>query len=49
MTRGYSVTYKEQQVVKSVTQLSKDEEIDIHFHDGKVQAKIIEIHEGGEK
>lgn len=49
MTRGYSVTYKDQQVVKSVTQLTADEEIDIHFHDGKAQAKIIKTLEGGGK
>lgn len=41
MTRGYSVAYKDVQVVNSITKLTKDDEIMIHFHDGKAQAKII--------
>ena len=50
MTRGYSVAYKDDQVVNSITKLSKDDEIMIHFHDGKAQAKILNTLEqkGGE-
>lgn len=50
MTRGYSVAYKDEQVVNSITRLSKDDEITIHFHDGKAQAKILNTLEqkGGE-
>lgn len=42
MSRGYSVTYKDQQVVNSVLQLSTSDDITIHFHDGRAQAKIMQ-------
>ena len=50
ITRGYSVIYKEEQVVNSITKLTKDDEVTIHFHDGKAQAKILNTLEqkGGE-
>lgn len=49
MTRGYSVTYKDEKVIKSVSQVTEGEEISIHFHDGQAQAKIMKItdNEGG--
>ena len=42
MTRGYSVTYKEDQVMNSVSQLAVNDEITIHFHDGKATAQILD-------
>ncbi|KGR74642.1 exodeoxyribonuclease VII large subunit [Ureibacillus sinduriensis] len=50
MTRGYSVAYKGEQVVNSIAKITKDDEIMIHFHDGKAQAKILNTLEqkGGE-
>lgn len=41
MNRGFSVTYKDKNIVKSISQLIIDDEISIHFHDGQAQAKII--------
>ncbi|RHW38466.1 exodeoxyribonuclease VII large subunit [Lysinibacillus yapensis] len=43
MTRGYSVAYKEDEVVNSISKISRDDEISIHFHDGVAQAKIVSI------
>lgn len=41
MTRGYSVAYKDEEVINSITKLKPEDEITIHFHDGKAQAKIL--------
>ncbi|HWL11438.1 MAG TPA: exodeoxyribonuclease VII large subunit, partial [Ureibacillus sp.] len=49
MTRGYSVAYKDDQIVNSITKLSKDDEIMIHFHDGKAKAKILNTEQEGGK
>ncbi len=50
MTRGYSVAYKDNQVVNSISKISKDDEVMIHFHDGKANARILNTleQEGGE-
>ena len=48
MTRGYSVSYKDHKVIKSISQLEKGEEISIHYHDGKAQATITKIMDKGE-
>nr|WP_106779809.1 exodeoxyribonuclease VII large subunit [Lysinibacillus timonensis] len=49
MTRGFTVTYKDHKVIKSVSQLSTNDEISIHFHDGEAKAQIIdaELNQGG--
>ena len=43
MHKGFNVAYKEGKVVKSIDQLSKDDVIDVAFHDGSARAKIIDI------
>ncbi|MED3660770.1 exodeoxyribonuclease VII large subunit [Ureibacillus terrenus] len=49
MERGFSVTYKDGRVVKSISQLKKDDDVSIQFHDGMVKAKVTEIRkEAGE-
>lgn len=50
MERGFSVTYKENQVVKSISQLKTNDEITLHLQDGIAQAKVMEIQDKvGEK
>ena len=41
LTRGYSIVQMNNEIVKSVKQLKKDDEIDIRLIDGKTRAKII--------
>lgn len=45
MERGFSVTYKDGRVVKSISQLNIQEDVSIQFHDGTARAKVIEIRE----
>ncbi|MFC5557826.1 exodeoxyribonuclease VII large subunit [Ureibacillus thermophilus] len=45
MERGFSVTYKDGMVVKSISQVKKQDEVSVQFHDGFVEAKVIEIRE----
>ena len=40
LKRGYSLTLKDGEIVKSVAQLNVDEEIETRFADGKVKSKI---------
>ncbi len=51
MNRGFSVTFKENEVIKSVSQLSANDEITVQFHDGEAKAKIIntQVNPGGSK
>ncbi|KGR78391.1 exodeoxyribonuclease VII large subunit [Ureibacillus manganicus] len=51
MNRGFSVTFKENEVVKSISQLSVDDEITVQFQDGEAKAKIVETqnNSGGSK
>lgn len=48
MSRGYSVSYKNNKVIKSISQIEKGEEISIHYHDGEAQATITKIMDKGE-
>ncbi len=41
LARGYAVISKQQQLVRSVSQLGPDDEIDIEFKDGKTRARIL--------
>ena len=41
LTRGYSIVQKDGKIVKSVSQLKKDEEVDIRLTDGKAKARIL--------
>ena len=41
LTRGYSIVQLEGKVVKSVSQLKKDDEIEIRLIDGKARAKVL--------
>ncbi|MBR0427341.1 MAG: exodeoxyribonuclease VII large subunit [Clostridia bacterium] len=41
LTRGYSITEKQGKIIKSKTDLNKDDEISLRFVDGEKQAKII--------
>lgn len=45
MERGFSVTYKDGKVVKSISQVKKQDEVSIQLHDGVVEAKVNEIRE----
>ena len=41
LTRGYCLTEKDNQIIKSVTQLKEKDEIKLKFYDGEKQAQII--------
>ena len=41
LTRGYCLTEKDNQIVKSVTQLKEKDEIKLKFYDGEKQAQIL--------
>lgn len=41
MNKGFTVTYLDKKVVKSIEALSKDDEVEIQFHDGNAQAIIL--------
>ena len=41
LTRGYSIMQKNGKVIKSVSQLQKDDEIDIRLIDGNAKARVI--------
>ncbi|RUL56927.1 exodeoxyribonuclease VII large subunit [Lysinibacillus antri] len=43
MTRGYSVSYKEDKVIRSASQLKIEDTISIHYHDGEAEAKITKL------
>jgi len=43
LKRGYTLTYKNETLIKSIKQLKKDETIEIRFNDGKIKANITEI------
>lgn len=43
MSRGYTYTTKKDQVLKSVTELHKDDVLKIHFYDGEVQAVVDQV------
>ncbi|MBP1045407.1 exodeoxyribonuclease VII large subunit [Enterococcus sp. BWM-S5] len=43
MGRGYSYTTKEETVVKSVEELNKEDQVTIHYSDGKIRAAVIDI------
>ena len=44
MSKGFSVAYKEENVVKSVHELEKGDVIELTFHDGYAEAKIEKKH-----
>ncbi|MER2027898.1 MAG: exodeoxyribonuclease VII large subunit [Solibacillus sp.] len=44
MSKGFSVAYKEENVVKSVHELEKGDVIEVTFHDGYAEAKIEKKH-----
>ena len=41
LTRGYSITEKQGKIIKSKTDLNKDDDISLRFVDGEKQSKII--------
>lgn len=43
MERGFSVTYKNNELVKSVSQLEEQDDIEIHLQDGLAHAKVLQI------
>lgn len=45
LKRGYSLIRKEKKLINSITQISKDEELEIILSDGKCNAKVKEIKE----
>ncbi|MFA3790671.1 exodeoxyribonuclease VII large subunit [Aliiglaciecola sp. SL4] len=40
LSRGYSITYKDNEIVKSSAQLQPNDEITTQFHDGSVSSKV---------
>lgn len=46
LSRGYTLVEKDSMVVKSVKCLRIDENIKLHFYDGKVICKVIDVMEG---
>ena len=51
LKRGYSVIYKDHQMVKKIDELQKQDTIDIRLYDGIIEAQIKQIKEkkDGEK
>lgn len=45
MGRGYSYTTKDEKVIKSVHELAKEDQLNIHYKDGQVQTRVVEIKE----
>jgi len=43
LTRGFTVAYKDQQMIKSSTEVQKQDQLTLTFHDGKVVAKVTNI------
>lgn len=50
LTRGYTVAYKEEQVLKSSTDLQPKDTVTLSFYDGKVTAEVkeVKLHSEGE-
>ncbi|MEK4628292.1 exodeoxyribonuclease VII large subunit [Solibacillus sp. FSL R7-0682] len=44
MSKGFSVAYKDENVVKSIHELQKNDLLDVTFHDGHAKAKIVSTH-----
>ena len=40
LTRGYSLTEKDSKIVKSASELNKDDKVKLKFHDGEKDAII---------
>lgn len=45
MGRGYNFTTKEEQVIRSVSQLTAEDQITLHYYDGRAEARIIGVEE----
>ena len=43
MSKGFSVTYKDNDVVKKAAQLQVDDHVTVQYEDGKVEAKILSV------
>ena len=41
LTRGYSITQKQDKTIKSVTEVKTDDILDIRFIDGEIKTKVI--------
>jgi len=46
MKRGFSVSYIDDSIIKSVKQVKNDDEIRVSFHDGEIRAKVVNVEEG---
>ena len=42
MKKGYSITYKNNNVISSIKNLNIDDNITVKFQDGEINAKVIE-------
>jgi len=42
MKKGYSIVYKNNNVVSSINNIENDDIIDIKFQDGTINAKVLE-------
>ena len=40
LKRGYTVTYKDDKVIKSIKEIKIDDLIKINYHDGYIETKI---------
>ena len=47
MSRGYTFTTKEQQVLKSKDQVALGDQVTVHFADGQVKAQVTELSSEG--
>jgi exodeoxyribonuclease VII large subunit len=42
LKRGYTITIKNGEIIKSINQLTEEEVIDTQFSDGRARSKVIE-------
>ena len=43
LKRGYNLTYKNDKLIKSIKDISKDDMLTINMHDGKIVVKTCEV------
>ena len=45
MSRGYSYVTKENEIIKSINEVKKDDELELKLVDGKILTKVIDVKE----
>ena len=43
LKRGYTVTYKDNKVIKNINDISKNDIVNIRINDGYIDAKVIDV------